>query len=156
MKKNKLWWSLLIALMLPLSFALTSCGDDDDDDDKNSGGSNKLSYTAWFGTDSEGTNYEIIFLDDKFYADAESPTTYLGCYGSFSVSGDNIRLRNVKTESDSDGRLFRNGTYEFELTGRKGSRELAIGDILPDGEDLLLEEVPFDDDGSDDDWDDEW
>ncbi len=156
MKKNKLWWSLLITLMLPLSFAITSC----DDDDKSSGGSssNKLTRTAWYGADNQGELYSMEFFDEDGFALIQQGT-YTGCEGDYSVSSGKISFRNVYNWGSKN--LIKNGTYEYKIQGRRGDRELVIYDVLPGKNELYLEEVDFtgsgsDYDGSDDGWDFDW
>lgn len=147
MKTNKLWWSLLVAMMLPLSFALTSC---DDDNDGGGSGSNRLSKTAWYGEDNSGNYYNVEFYEDGFWASREG--AYIGCEGDFSVSSSKIVFRNVDNYGSET--LIRDGSYKYELSGRRGDRTLVIYDVLRGGNELYLEEEDYE--GSDSDWDNDW
>ena len=149
MKTNKLWWNMLVALMLPLSFALTSCGDDDDDDDKGST-SGSLARTAWYG-DAEDTLYYVDFeKDGEFSMNATDGSHYY--YGEYKVSSGTIKFRYI---SGSDNNL-REGSYDYKIRGRKGEREMVIYDVFRGGVDLYLEEIDYEGSGSDDDWDEDW
>lgn len=153
MKTKKLWWSLLVALMLPLSFALTSCGDDDDDKGGGSG-SNKLYKTAWYGEDNSGNYYNVEFYEDGFWASRVG--TGIGCEGDYTVSSNKIKFSNVDNYGSET--LIRNGSYEYKLSGRRGDRTLVIYDVLRGGNELYLEEEDYEGSGSgsDDDWDFDW
>lgn len=135
MKTNKIWWSLIVALMLPLSFALTACGDDDDDD-KGGSGSGNLAYTVWIG-DAGPRDFTIIFYEEEF--NAYSTDGYYGYAGQYEAKGGKIKLSHVQG-SDND---LQDGTYKYKISGRKGEREMVIYDLLLGGEggDLYLEEV---------------
>ncbi len=148
MKTRKLWWSLLATLMLPLAFALTSCGDDDDD--KDGGSSSSLANTAWYG-EAAGRYWYVIFdRDGEFYVSETSGNYYY--YGEYKVSSNSIKLRGV-SGSDSD---LRSGTYDYKIRGRKGDREMVIYNIILGGDDMYLEEVEYEGSGSDDDWGYDW
>lgn len=136
MKTNKLWWSLLVALLLPLSFTLTACGDDDDDDDKGGSGSGNLAHTAWIG-DAGPRDFVIVFYEEEF--DAYSTDGYYGYSGQYEAKNGKIKLSYVQG-SDND---LQDGTYKYKVSGRKGDREMEIYDLLLGGKggDLYLEEV---------------
>ncbi len=149
MKTNKLLWSLLVAVMLPLSFALTACSDDDDDD-KDGGGSGSLTNTEWYGY-AEGTDYYASFDEDgEFTLGATDGSHYY--YGEYKVSSGTIKFRYI---SGSDNNL-REGSYDYKIRGRKGDREMVIYDVFRGGVDLYLEEEYYGGSGSDDDWDEDW
>ncbi len=154
MKTNKIWWSLLVALMLPLSFALTACSDDDDDDKDGGSGnsSDRLNRTEWYGTDDEDNTWFFAFYKGEFESFTNGSVTkyYVGMY---SISGSKIKLSGV----EGDDNNLRSGSYSYELSGRKGHRDLIIFDALRRGGDLYLVEYNnTDDGGSDDDWDEDW
>ncbi|MDE6126307.1 MAG: hypothetical protein K2G30_05055 [Muribaculaceae bacterium] len=152
MKTNRLWWSLLVALMLPLSFALTACDDDND----GGSGSNKLNKTAWYGEDNSGNYYNFDFHEDGFWASREG--TGIGCEGDYTVSSDKIRFSNVDNYGSET--LIRDGSYEYKLSGRRGDRTLVIYDVLNGRDELYLEEINYEGSGSgygsDDDWSYDW
>lgn len=148
MKTRKLWWSLLATLMLPLAFALTSCGDDDDD--KDGGSSSSLANTAWYG-EAAGRYWDVIFDRDGEFCVYET-SGYYYYYGEYKVSPNSIKLRGV---SGSDSGL-RSGTYDYKIRGRKGDREMVIYNIILGGDDMYLEEVEYEGSGSDDDWGYDW
>lgn len=133
MKTNKLWWSLLVALMLPLSFALTACSDDDDDKD---GGSDKLANTAWM-CDAGARDFAVIFYEDEF--DAYSTDGYYHYSGEYQVTDSRIKISHISGSDD----YLESGSYKYEMTGSKGQRELIMYDVFYGGEkgDLYLEEV---------------
>lgn len=146
MKTNKLWWSLLVAMMLPLSFALTSC---DDDNDGGGSGSNTFSNTAWYG-EAENDYYYVEFdRDGEFYMASDGQHYY---YGEYKVSSDAIKFRYI---SGSDNNL-REGSYDYKIRGRKGEREMVIYDVFRGGVDLYLDEIAYEGSGSDSDWDNDW
>ena len=132
MKTNKLWWSLLVILILPLSFALTACDDDDDDDKGNN--SNSLSGTEWCG-DADGSSYYVDFDNDgTFYINRIDYREYYS--GDYSATSDVIQFSNISGTSND----LRAGSYEYEISGRKGEREMVIYDLFRGGGDLYLEE----------------
>lgn len=143
MKTNKLWWSLLVAVMLPLSFALTACGDDDDNDGGHN--SNALSETVWI-TDYNGAEEEIYFMD---YGEFEVEVSPLADYaqdtefytGQYTVKSDQITIKDLSR----NGFALSNGSFKFKISGSKGHRTLVIYNAQRGGGDIEYEETEYDD-----------
>lgn len=144
MKTYKLWWSMLVALMLPLSFTLTACSDDDDDKDGGSG-SNVLSETVWI-TDYNGAEEEIYFWDEgefevevSHWADYAQDTEFYT--GQYSVKSDQITIKDLSR----NGFALSNGSFKFKISGNKGHRTLVIYNAQRGGGDIEYEETEYDD-----------